>query len=255
MNGKGGAQVNTGAITHATDTLGLPPRPEHRPADVHSVVETVDRYNPENIPKLEEYVRQQLEKSFYDRDANLSMLKLYQFNPNHSIHQLDTTINILIKALTALPDPDFNLYLALLTEEVMTEETIERLIALQQLLESCRFEEFWKLVESTEKLPTLRDVLEPCRDFDVDVRDFVALTLSIAYQAVQMDSLVKYLGLEEGEDVRDFIKEKGWSTEKSGNTLLVKMVSSVSVTKPLIVEQHVKFGDLKKIIQHGRILA
>ena len=230
------------------------------------------RYNTDNVARLEDYVRLQLDEGYYDRDANLAILKLYQFNPGVSPeHSLDTTINILIKALTALPDPDFNLSLALLSEDVVEDGTIERLIALQQLLEQCRFEEFWNLVENdsesllsgkdtdnNNRIP-LREILEPCRDFDASIRDFIALTLSIAYQAIDMDRLVKYLGLDDIEDVRDFIKEKGWMAEKLSSGTVVVRMPSISVgqtTKPVVVEQQqVKFSDLKKILSHGRILA
>lgn len=252
----------------------LPTRPDHRPEDVHKIIESVDRYNPINIPRLEEYVHLQLDEGFYDRDANLAILKLYQFNPGVSTKSLDTTIEILIKSLTALPDPDFNLSLALLSEDVMEDETIERLIALQQLLEQHRFESFWNLIENDHgnldnqnindenghinRIP-LRLVLQTCQDFDASIRDFVALTLSITYQAIDMNRLVNYLGLDDIDDVRDFIKEKGWTTEKPQNSgdVIVRL-SSTSVshqsTKPAVVEQQVRFSDLKKLLSHGRIL-
>jgi hypothetical protein len=39
------------------------------------------RYNPENIKTLEHYVELQAREKGYDLEANLALLKLYQFNP------------------------------------------------------------------------------------------------------------------------------------------------------------------------------
>ncbi len=64
-----------------------------------------NRYNPDNIPLLEEYVQYQIEEKKYNLDANLALLKLYQFNPNH--FQTLVTAHILLKALTNLPHSDF----------------------------------------------------------------------------------------------------------------------------------------------------
>ena len=41
----------------------------------------VSRYNPENIKALEHYVELQAREKGYDLEANLALLKLYQFNP------------------------------------------------------------------------------------------------------------------------------------------------------------------------------
>lgn len=58
--------------------------------------------------------------------------------------------NILVKALTTLPEPDFNLCLYLLNEQMVTEEPVVRLIALQDLIEQARFADFWKLYEGDD---------------------------------------------------------------------------------------------------------
>lgn len=45
-------------------------------SDISSKLQGIDRYNPENIPLLEEYVQYQLASKKYDLDANLALLKL-----------------------------------------------------------------------------------------------------------------------------------------------------------------------------------
>ena len=72
---------------------------------VDNMLQGIERYNPDNIPLLEEYVQYQIKEKKYNLDANLALLKLYQFNPNH--FQTLVTAHILLKALTNLPHSDF----------------------------------------------------------------------------------------------------------------------------------------------------
>ena len=76
------------------------------PKDIHDRLKDMNRYNPENQvrnnkpsdaefsyiqPILEEYVLQQVREGTYDLDANMALLKLYQFYPNsirHEVHFL-----------------------------------------------------------------------------------------------------------------------------------------------------------------------
>ncbi len=54
------------------------------------------RYNPENRHTLEEYVQMQCRDHGYDLEANLALLKLYQFNPGK--FRLDVSrVNSLVK--------------------------------------------------------------------------------------------------------------------------------------------------------------
>lgn len=73
------------------------------------------RYNPENLPTLERYVELQSIENTYDLEANLAVLKLYQFNP--ATFNMHITCQILLKALTNLPHTDFILCKCLLTSK------------------------------------------------------------------------------------------------------------------------------------------
>lgn len=72
------------------------------------------RYNPDNLPTLERYVEVQSRENSYDLEANLTVLKLYQFNPH--LFNLEVTCQILLKALTNFPHTDFILCKCLLLE-------------------------------------------------------------------------------------------------------------------------------------------
>lgn len=109
-------------------------RPSTRTEIIDQLVDGVDRYNPANVNILEDYLYHQIREQEYDCLANLAILKLcetryprpgnrftdfaytysYQFNPE--LYTPDVVINILVKALTAAPAPDFNLCVGLLGE-------------------------------------------------------------------------------------------------------------------------------------------
>lgn len=72
------------------------------------------RYNPDNLGTLERYVEIQARENAYDLEANLAVLKLYQFNPR--MFNIDITQLILLKALTNFPHSDFILCKCLLNE-------------------------------------------------------------------------------------------------------------------------------------------
>lgn len=86
------------------------------PSNITTILEK-ERYNESSIAELEKYVDFQIEDNSFDLEANLALLKLYQFNPNRINEQV--LINILIKALMRLPTTDFQLCLYLVTPEQM----------------------------------------------------------------------------------------------------------------------------------------
>ena len=118
---------------------------------------------------LEEYVQYQIDNRVYDFDANMALLKMYQFDPSN--FQGDKVADILLLALTNLPKSDFLLCKYLLdTQKVMiwnsfffgSLSSIQSIVSIQcqenarivealhfsELLESCRFQEFWVMKKS-----------------------------------------------------------------------------------------------------------
>jgi hypothetical protein len=75
-------------------------------------------YNPDILPDLENYVEEQVVTQTYSLDANLCLLRLYQFQPA----RLDVRIvaRMLVKALMALPATDFNLCMFLIPERLVS---------------------------------------------------------------------------------------------------------------------------------------
>ncbi|KNC99689.1 uncharacterized protein SPPG_05069 [Spizellomyces punctatus DAOM BR117] len=230
--------------------FGIPspaaPCPPNRPEDIHRIVETVDRYNPQNIPVLESYVEEQMERDVYDRDACLAVLKLYQFNP--TFNNIEVVTNILGLALGALPDPDFNLCLYMLNEDILTDNSVEKLIHLHHLLEQAKFQEFWAYLNTTEGA---RDLVAKYLHFDRRIREYASVTVGIAYQAIEKERLGEYLALE-GVDLDQWIAEKGWNVDKDSK-LVNLPISKENQARPVIVQESIKFEQLTKIIGYGRL--
>jgi len=112
----------------------------------------------------------QVDTYTYDLAANLATLKLYQFHPelvNHSVRAM-----ILLKAMMNLPHNDFTLCMYMIPEVAHQEEPIRMLLCLADLLETCRFPEFWIKAETcrTELLNTIPgfdDVVRKCKCLSV----------------------------------------------------------------------------------------
>ena len=61
------------------------------------------------LPDLENLVNEQVSSQTYSLDANLCLLRLYQFQPERMSTQI--VAQILVKALMAMPAPDSSLSL------------------------------------------------------------------------------------------------------------------------------------------------
>ncbi|KAJ3333997.1 hypothetical protein HDU76_013644 [Blyttiomyces sp. JEL0837] len=203
--------------------------PADRPEAIHNIVETVDRYNPDNLPLLEDYVREQMLNNTIDKTANLAVLKLYQFNPE--VTNTSIIISILALALASLPDPDFNLSLCMLNEETMELPGVIRLLNMQNLLESCQFKQFWEII-----------------------RKFISATLAATYQTISLQLLQECLNLE-GEDLADWVKLIDCTVNAEDASLIDFPQTKENQTKPTIVQESVKFEQLTKIIGVGRLTA
>ena len=68
----------------------------------------------------------QAREKAYDLEANLALLKLYQFNPTYS--NLEVVMQILLKSLTNLPHTDFVLCKCLLSQEVLEDPQVNLIL-------------------------------------------------------------------------------------------------------------------------------
>ncbi|KAG9306218.1 hypothetical protein G9A89_016122 [Geosiphon pyriformis] len=225
--------------------------PPSRPEIIQSLIDGVDRYNPDNISILEDYLVSQLQNEEYDLMANLAILKLYQFNP-HLVNERVIN-NILVKALTAIPNPDFNLCLYLLHEDSLEDENITKLTFLQQLLEQSRYQQFWKELEKSEKY---RELIIDAIGFEKAIRKVIANAISISYQSISADLLASYFHFPlrnpgEQEEFNVFIKSLEWTHV---NGIVHIPVNKDNQAKQTVIRENIKFEQLTKVIGYSNEL-
>uniref|UniRef100_A0A2K6FIG6 Eukaryotic translation initiation factor 3 subunit K n=1 Tax=Propithecus coquereli TaxID=379532 RepID=A0A2K6FIG6_PROCO len=133
---------------------------EQMRANVGKLLKGIDRYNPENLATLERYVETQAKENAYDLEANLAVLKLYQFNP--AFFQTTVTAQILLKALTNLPHTDFTLCKCMIDQAHQEERPIRQILYLGDLLETCHFQAFWVCPASWPPPSNCRHLIKTC---------------------------------------------------------------------------------------------
>ncbi|KAF5748390.1 eukaryotic translation initiation factor 3 subunit K [Tripterygium wilfordii] len=189
-----------------------PQKPQQHQQVAYTVEQlvAVNPYNPDILPDLENYVNEQVASQTYRLDANLCLLRLYQFEPARMSAQI--VARILVKALMAIPAPDFSLCLFLIPERVQMEEQIKTLIVLSHYLESGRFREFW------DEAAKSRHIVESVPGFEQAIQAYAIHVLSLTYQKVSRNVLAEAINIE-GLSLDKFLEQQvancGWILEKS----------------------------------------
>ncbi|KAH9937612.1 ARM repeat-containing protein [Fomitopsis serialis] len=234
--------------------------PPTRTPLIENLVSGVDRYNPNNVGILEDYLYHQIRSEEYDCLANLAILKLYQFNPD--LYNADVAINILIKALTSSPFPDFNLCLSLLDERPVNQNPDEPdplpsllpiLTTLYNLLQQCRFPAFWATYRS-EEAEALRDnYTVECVGFENAVRDVATRAVKAAFKRIGGARLGSYLDLS-GDELTAYVEKLGWTVDSSTGVIVVPP-NLDNNPQSTVVQESIQLPQLTKIIAHAAITA
>eukprot|EP00045_Choanoeca_perplexa_P011251 m.118464 g.118464 ORF g.118464 m.118464 type:complete len:240 (+) comp15564_c0_seq1:2901-3620(+) len=188
--------------------------------ETHGLLGTIERYNPSNLEVFVDYVRLTIDENAYDLDAYLAVLKLYQFNP--TLFDLETTCAVLTKALMGMPDNDFFLCTCLLTPDKLDLHEVKRIVYMNQLLESCRFEEFWKYLEDHAEIlkPKLKLGEEDdgsaryesaeMAGFAENVRNYAAHVIQLTYQEASSETIKPMMGGIDDAALVAFAAEHEW---------------------------------------------
>uniref|UniRef100_A0A3P8TIN2 Eukaryotic translation initiation factor 3 subunit K n=1 Tax=Amphiprion percula TaxID=161767 RepID=A0A3P8TIN2_AMPPE len=184
---------------------------EQMRANVGKLLRGIDRYNPENLATLERYVETQARENAYDLEANLAVLKLYQFNPAY--FQTHVTSQILLKALTNLPHTDFTLCKCMIDQTHQEERPIRQILYLGNLLETCHFQSFWTSLEEN------RELIDGITGFE--------------------DSVRKYT------QVKVWMNKYGWTENEDGQIFIFNQEESV---KPKNIVEKIDFESVSSIM-------
>ncbi|KAI5835882.1 ARM repeat-containing protein [Schizophyllum commune Tattone D] len=230
----------------------------HTPATrtelIENLVSGVDRYNPSNVGILEDYLYHQIRSQEYDCMANLAILKLYQFNPE--LYNPDVVVNVLLKALTAVPGPDFNLCISLLDERPPNASLDEPdplptllpvLKGLHDFLYRCRFPAFWTAYRSSE-CEALRDnYTVECVGFEDAIREVAIRAVKATFTKISKERLGTYLDLS-GAELDAYVEKLGWTT--TGDVVAVPPNPDNHI-EATVVQESIKLPQLTKVIAHG----
>jgi len=184
------------------------------PQEIEELLSGEGRYQPSNLPALEEHLAAQLKEGLYDLNANLAILKLYLLFPEES--KVDVLEGILLKALMAFPETHFSLCMYQIPEKY--HQSLRDLVDLAKQLEMSKFKTFWKESEGVE-------VLAKANGWQNAVRLFIASVVSSTYRSIKSDQLADLLNLPAGE-LEKLIKERGWSRSKDDKEVVVVNTAS-----------------------------
>ncbi|WVN88673.1 uncharacterized protein L203_103886 [Cryptococcus depauperatus CBS 7841] len=244
------------ALAVAEDNLKAWHSPESRPDFIHDLIHGVDRYNPTNLPFMEDYLAAQVKKGQYDLFANLAILKLYQFNPHYS--NPDVIINVLVKALaSSVSRPDFNLCLEMLREPFSIVQDSESddetfiilmpfLQQLHQLIQTCQFTAFWDEINGSSQTANilrerfLSQQVSPLDSF----RRIFSISIASCFRRISVHQLSRWLNLQDGE-VSDWCQKVEWTIE--GQDVIIPQNGQNDV-KASIVRESVSLNQLTKLI-------
>ncbi|XP_015781558.1 eukaryotic translation initiation factor 3 subunit K [Tetranychus urticae] len=185
---------------------------------ISDMLKGINRYNPNNIAQLEEYVEAQIKDNFYDLEANLAILKLYQFNPLS--FKANICEDILIKALTNMPHTDFVLCKCLIDPSNLELDLIKHLCGVHHLLETCAFTDFWILVDKSSKM------FSHVTGFYDAIRKYICYILKITYQNIDKPTIKKLLNVNDSQ-LDGWMKQNGWKETKPGVIFIANQETNI----------------------------
>ncbi|SLM37172.1 eukaryotic translation initiation factor 3 subunit k [Lasallia pustulata] len=238
---------------------------QDRPEHINEILNGLDRYNPETTTVFQDYVTQQCEDRTYDCYANLALLKLYQFNPH--LTRDETTTNILVKALTVFPSPDFSLCLHLLPPHILhpsstssslpaagdapLSEAVQKLTTLNTLLSQADYRGFWNTLDSDD---LYADLVADVNGFEELMRVRIAVTAGQSCREVDRRVLESWLQLHGQEFERFILEICGWGLDETtggpGGVVLIP-VNKENEAKETVVRENVKFDQFSRIVKRA----
>ena len=179
----------------------------------------------------------------------------YQFNPQ--LTREETITNILVKALTVFPGPDFSLCLHLLPPHILhpassasslpaagdapLSEAVQKLTLLNTLLEGANYKSFWNTLDSDD---LYADLTADVSGFEELMRIRIAVTVGQSCREVERGVLEGWLQLK-GSEFEKFISDIcGWgldTTRGGKGGMVVVPVNKENEAKSSVVRENVAF--------------
>lgn len=155
----------------------------------------------------------------------------------------ETTTNILVKALTVFPAPDFSLCLSLLPPHILQPnpaadslaEAVQKLNVLHTLLNNAQYDQFWSSLDGDD---LYADLTADVQGFEELMRIRMAVVISQSMQSVNKTLLESWLNLSD-DAFENFVKNTcGWAVE--GETVNIPL-NKENEARGTVVRENVKF--------------
>uniref|UniRef100_A0A7E4URK0 Eukaryotic translation initiation factor 3 subunit K n=1 Tax=Panagrellus redivivus TaxID=6233 RepID=A0A7E4URK0_PANRE len=189
--------------------------------ELQSEIKGVNRYNPNNIPKLEACINLMTKENQYDKDILLTVLKLYQLNPTN--YNESIVCQVLLKTMMVFPHNDYALAKYLIDANRINTPELRKVTDIGALLESCNFGVFWRLMrgdykpDDKFKTPQVYPaVIEPITGFEDAVRNFACQVISVTFQRIEKSELNRLLGNISDAQLLGYAKVYNWNPQPDG---------------------------------------
>lgn len=182
----------------------------------------------------------------------------YQFNPH--LTRDETTTNILAKALTVFPSPDYSLCLSLLPPYILAQtkqqqtaasgagtlaEAVQHLTTLHTHLQNAAYADFWHTLDSDD---LSADLVADVQGFEEIMRVRIAVVVSQCMQEVQRDVLESWLNVR-GAKFDNFVREVcGWRIE--GEVVRIPL-NKENEARGTVVRENVKFEQFGRMVKRA----
>lgn len=190
-------------------------------------------YDAAVVPALEAYLAEQVQNQSVDIDANLALLKLYLVFPEHV--DAAKVAQVLLKGITLTPSPFFTGATTLVPESVREDASVKLALEAGFLLQSCLFEDFWKLDLS---------FASSVAGFTDAVRAFVLEAIRKSHSVVATSVLASALHVSEKE-VADVLAKEQWTLD---GAVAKVPANDDNQVRPKKVQEKLEFEDVLKVI-------